>query len=91
MANHLPIYTRSTDEYQEGVEKFIEFAFAKSAEHSRILCPCLGNKKYLIIWFLMGSLLATHHGLIVGRAYGNPIQLSTQAHNVKVTMLAVIK
>jgi len=51
----------------------------------------LRNKKYWIIWFLMGSWLAIHHGFIMGRAYGHPIQLLPQASDVKMTMLAVRK
>ncbi|XP_010240303.1 uncharacterized protein LOC100844242 isoform X2 [Brachypodium distachyon] len=31
---------RSTDEYRDGVSKFIEYAVAKSGRHHKLLCPC---------------------------------------------------
>jgi hypothetical protein len=33
----------------------------------------------------------THHGFIMERAYGHPIRLWPQTHNVKMTVLAVTK
>ncbi|XVF60092.1 hypothetical protein PTKIN_Ptkin08bG0015800 [Pterospermum kingtungense] len=32
---------RWSEEYREGVERFLDFAFENASEDGRILCPCL--------------------------------------------------
>uniref|UniRef100_A0A0A9HG26 Transposase-associated domain-containing protein n=1 Tax=Arundo donax TaxID=35708 RepID=A0A0A9HG26_ARUDO len=65
---------RSTNEYNEGVKRFIEFAFSKSAKYNRILCPCktCQNAYWLVKEEVRGHLVSSgfmpgytswiHHG-----------------------------
>ncbi|XVF61216.1 hypothetical protein PTKIN_Ptkin08bG0112300 [Pterospermum kingtungense] len=53
---------RWSEEYREGVERFLDFAFENASEDGRILCPCLRCAN--IDWKMCE--IATEHLICIG-------------------------